>query len=117
MSEKWGFDHFTLDFIRDKFGENILQAVERSPARGLETSKGAIKLTNCAKINFPEWPGQDAIVWFNTGMATELASVLYPRLSPEALPIFATSSMEGHSSQGTSACQSQGENTPVIGEF
>lgn len=117
MSEKWSFDHFTLDFIRDKFGENVLHAVEKSPIRGLEMSKGAMKLTNCAKINFPEWPGQDAVVWFNIGTAAEIASVLYPRVSPEALPTLATSSMEWPSSQGISTFQSQGENMPGIGEF
>ncbi|KAJ6003672.1 hypothetical protein N7522_006364 [Penicillium canescens] len=108
VGNKWAYDHFTLDFIRNKFGDKIIDAIERSPVRMVETGKGAISRTNCVRMNFPEWPGQDAIVWLNVGMATDLAAILFPGTSSRVLSSPVDPSTEKITHRTTSACQQQG---------
>lgn len=119
IGNKWAYDHFTLDFIRNKFGNKIIEAIERSPVRMVEITNGAINRTNCARMNFPEWPGQDAIVWLNIGMATDFAAILFPRTSSGVLSSLVDSSTEKFTNRVTSACQQQGNDftTDIGGEI
>lgn len=109
VSEKWKFDHFTLAFIGEKFGDIIQQVVERSPTRGFETSNGATNYTNCMRIHYPEWPGQDAMVWFNIGAVDEIAPLLYQTALTGKVPRVPITSTQGLPCQDSSSThQSEG---------
>lgn len=119
IGNKWAYDYFTLDFLRDKFGEKIIEAIEKSPVRLVEITKGAINSTKCVRMNFPEWPGQDAIVWLNIGMATDFAAILFPRTRSGLPSSLVNTSTENFTNKINATCQQQGNNftTNISGEI
>lgn len=74
----WAYQAADLKAIRDIFGNDIYQGVEKSPTRILEAKCQTLQTTECVGMKLPKQNYQDVIISLEICLTEDLVKTLFP---------------------------------------